>query len=77
MFFTVDVEMPKRSANAVWVTLPFVYSLRIRSTCLGQRVDHLHPSGRPSFNTLMPGGDLVAAKLKLQSAKHGDAKPDG
>jgi hypothetical protein len=34
MFFTVDVEMPKRSANALWVTLPFVWSLRIRSTCL-------------------------------------------
>jgi hypothetical protein len=34
MFFTFDVEMPKRSANAAGVTLPFAYSLRIRSTCL-------------------------------------------
>jgi hypothetical protein len=34
IFFTFDVEMSKRWANAVWVTLPFAYSLRIRGTCL-------------------------------------------
>jgi hypothetical protein len=31
MLFTFDSDRPNRSANAVWVTLPFARGLRIRT----------------------------------------------
>lgn len=36
-----------------------------------------HPSGNAAAAKPIVGGDLMAAKPKLQSAKHGGAKPCG